>query len=119
MIFAVSNERIQWSLNFGPDSVILTVKDHLQQNNKKLRGKSSASLEHVVVPKTRSFGQSFSQNPQLLPTNKEHLKRGRRFWPVVERRIQIPAVMSNQTWKTMNFYRKSLRWSWMQSLDQG
>ena len=31
MIFSVSNERIHWSLDFGPNSVILIVKDVLQQ----------------------------------------------------------------------------------------
>ena len=31
MIFAVSNEGIQWCLDYGPDSVILTVKDLVQE----------------------------------------------------------------------------------------
>ena len=30
MIFAVTNRRIQWSLDFGPDSVVLIVKDFVQ-----------------------------------------------------------------------------------------
>ena len=31
MIFAVSNDGVEWSLDFGPDSVTLTVKDLVQE----------------------------------------------------------------------------------------
>ena len=31
MIFSVSNDGIEWSLDFGPDSVTLTVKDLVQE----------------------------------------------------------------------------------------
>ena len=31
IIFAVSNEGFRWSLNFGPDSVVLTVKDLVRE----------------------------------------------------------------------------------------
>ena len=31
MIFSVSNDGIQWSLDFGPDSVTLTVKSLVQE----------------------------------------------------------------------------------------
>ena len=31
MIFSVSNDLIEWSLDFGPDSVTLTVKDLVQE----------------------------------------------------------------------------------------
>ena len=40
MIFAISNERIQRSLDSGPDSVILTVKGFVQQLTKISREKS-------------------------------------------------------------------------------
>ena len=31
MIFSVPNEGIEWSLDFGPDSITLTVKDLVQE----------------------------------------------------------------------------------------
>ena len=31
MIFSVSNDSIEWSLDFGPDSVTLTVKDLVEE----------------------------------------------------------------------------------------
>ena len=34
MIFSVSNDSIEWSLDFGPDSVTLTVKDLVQGKTK-------------------------------------------------------------------------------------
>ena len=34
MIFSVSNDGIEWSLDFGPDSVTLTVKDLVQEMTK-------------------------------------------------------------------------------------
>ena len=31
MIFSVSNDGIEWSLDFGPDAVTLTVRDRVQE----------------------------------------------------------------------------------------
>ena len=36
MIFSVSNNGIEWSLDFGPDSVTLTLKDLVKKRQKVL-----------------------------------------------------------------------------------
>ena len=43
MIFSVSNDGIEWSLDFGPDSVTLTVKDLVQE-------KTISSAEILLAP---------------------------------------------------------------------
>ena len=72
---SVSNGGIQWSLDFGTDSVVLTVKDLVQKEDNELPRKSSASLE-LVVSKKRIFGQSFSSNPNHSQPRRNAKKEG-------------------------------------------
>ena len=64
MIFAVSNEGIQWCLDYGPDSVILTVKDLVQE--------MTTSSQEIPLPAWNllSQRQEFLDNPfaQVLIT---------------------------------------------------
>ena len=48
MIFSVSNDGIEWSLDFGPHSVTLTERSRPTNDNKFPRT-SSGSLELVIV----------------------------------------------------------------------
>ena len=61
MIFSVSNDRIEWSLDFGPDSVTLTVKDLVQE-------KTISSPETPLAP----WSLLLSQIQQFL---NNHLER--------------------------------------------
>ena len=62
MIFAVSKESIQWSMDFGPD-LFSDCKRSRPRNDNRLPRITSASLEPVEVPQTRIFGQSFGPSP--------------------------------------------------------
>ena len=61
MIFSVSNDGIEWSLDFGPDSVILTVKDLVHEMTK-------SSQENPLT----AWSLLLSQRQQFL---KNHLAR--------------------------------------------
>ena len=60
MISSVSNDGIECSLNFGPDSLILTVQGLISEKNNMFPGNSSCGLEVVVVSKTKFFDQPSS-----------------------------------------------------------
>ena len=60
MIFSVSNGGIEWSLDFGRDSVSLTVKDLVHEKTIGSQENFSASLELVVVPKRAIVEQTSS-----------------------------------------------------------
>ena len=60
MIFSVSNDAFEWSLDFEPDSVTLTIKDLVHELTVAFPRNSSGSLELVVVSKTRLFEYSSS-----------------------------------------------------------
>ena len=56
MIFPVSNDRIQWTLDFGPDSVTIALND-LEQNITISSQEISPSCRALaVVSKTRFLG---------------------------------------------------------------
>ena len=58
MQFTVSNNGTQWFLDFGPNSVVLSVKDldeNLTINSLEI---SAGSMVFVAIPKTRIFEQS-------------------------------------------------------------
>ena len=62
MVFPVSNDSIERSLYFEPDSFTLTVKDLVQQ----MTINSQKFLDLVVVSETRTFEQSFSTSSNYL-----------------------------------------------------
>ena len=57
MIFSVSNDGIEWPLDFGPDSVTLTVKDLVHEMTK-----SSQELPLAVWSLLMSQRQDFLSN---------------------------------------------------------
>ena len=59
MIFPVSNDGIQWSLDFVPDSYYCSKWSRPKYNN-QLSGNTPSSLEIALVSKTRLFEQSSS-----------------------------------------------------------
>ena len=58
MIFSVSNGGIDWSLDFGPDSVTLTEKDLVQEETK-----SSPEIPLAAWSLLLSQRQQFLNNP--------------------------------------------------------
>ena len=62
MVFSVSKDDIERSLDFEPDSFTLTVKDLLQE----MTISSQKILDLVVVSKTRIFEQSASMSSNYL-----------------------------------------------------
>ena len=60
MIFSVSNDVFEWSLDLGPDSVTLTVKDLVQEMIISSQEIHPGSLELVVVSKTTVLEQPSS-----------------------------------------------------------
>ena len=56
-IFPVSNDGTEWSLDYGPDSVTMTVRDLVRQMTKRFPRNSSPSLGLVVVSEARLFKQ--------------------------------------------------------------
>ena len=59
MIFSVSNDGIQWSLDFGPDTVTLTVKDVVQQKTISSQEIPLAAWSLLLLLSQR---QDFSKN---------------------------------------------------------
>ena len=54
MIFSVSNDGIQWTLNFGPDSVTVTVKE-LDQNIKICSQETPLAAWQVLLSQRQDF----------------------------------------------------------------
>ena len=66
MIFSVSNDGVEWSLDFGPDSVTLTVNELVQEIT-KLPRTSFGSVDLLRLSETKFFEQpssACSRNPQ-------------------------------------------------------
>ena len=59
MIFAVSSEKIEWSLDFGPDSVALTVKDLVQEMTIGSR-ENTSSAWNLLLSRRQEFSDSHS-----------------------------------------------------------
>ena len=57
MIFSVSNEGIEWSLDFGPDSATLTQRSHPRKNKKSKKVLPLAASSLLL-----SHGQDFFNN---------------------------------------------------------
>ena len=70
MIFSVSNFGIQWTQDFGPDSVTIAVYD-LDQNITISSREISLAAWHLLLSQRQDF---LNNHLQLLPTKREHLK---------------------------------------------
>ena len=61
MIFSVSNDGIQWTLDFGPGSVTIAVND--PKFNNQLTRNTPSCLAFAVVSKTSVFENHLAQVP--------------------------------------------------------
>ena len=116
LIFTVFNKKIQWFLDFGPDSLILTVKGLLPEMTKSSRGFLLSAWNFL------SQGQNFLDphlaRIQSLPTSNEYLKSKRKFSLMLECKIWIPEAMSYRIWMNLKSSEKILSCNWMLSLDR-
>ena len=73
MIFSVSNDGIQWTLDFGPDSATITVNDLDQILPISSREIPLAAWQLLLSQRQDFLNNHLAQVP-IIPTNKEHLK---------------------------------------------
>ena len=70
MIFSVSNDGIQWTLDFGPDSVTIAVNDLVKNITISSREKPRAAWQ-LLLSQRQDFLNNHLARVQLLPTKKE------------------------------------------------
>ena len=70
MIFSVSNNGIEWSLEFGQDSIILNVKDVVQVITIISQAIPLTAL-NLLLSQTKAFLKTIRRKFQLPPTRKE------------------------------------------------
>ena len=73
MFFSVSNDRIEWSFDFGHDSVTLTVKDFGQEMTISPK-EFLRQLGARCCRTGKAFSTTMRREFQLPLTNKEHTK---------------------------------------------
>ena len=67
MIFSVSNDGTEWSLDFGPDSVTLTVKDLAQELTKNSQEIPLAAC-CLLLSRTQQFLNNHIARVPVTPT---------------------------------------------------
>ena len=77
MILSVSNNGIEWSLEFEPDSVHLTVKDLLQEITISSQGNPLAAWSLLLSQRQDFLNNQLREFP-LPPTMKGLLRRGKK-----------------------------------------
>ena len=70
MIFAVSKEEIQWSLDFGPDYVILTVKDVVQEKTLSVQKNLLPAWNLLLSQRQEILDSRIAQIP-IAPNQKQ------------------------------------------------
>ena len=68
MIFSVSNDGVEWSLDFGPDSVTLTVKDLVQEMTKSSQEVPLAAWSLLLSPRQQFLNNHLAR----VPVNPNH-----------------------------------------------
>ena len=63
MIFSLSNDGIEWSLEFGPDSVTLTLKDLVQEMTKNSQEVSLAAWSLMLSPRQKVLNNHLARVP--------------------------------------------------------
>ena len=81
MIFSVSNDGIEWTLDLCPDSVSIAVND-LDQNLTIISQEIPLAAWQLLLSQRQDFLNNHQRNFQLLPTNREHLKGQKKYSPV-------------------------------------
>ena len=72
MIFCVPNGGIEWSLDFGPDSVTLTVKDLVQEMTTSSQKNPLAAWSWFLSRRQQFLNNHLARVP-VTPTSKEHM----------------------------------------------
>ena len=63
MIFSISNDVFEWSLDFGPDSVTSTVKDLVQEKTISPQGKPLAAWSLLLSQRQQFLNNHLAQVP--------------------------------------------------------
>ena len=79
MIFSVSNDGIEWSPDFGPDSVTLTVKDLVQEMTKSSQELPLAAWSLLLSQRQQFLHNHLARVPVTL-TTKEHINWGTKYF---------------------------------------
>ena len=72
MIFSVSNDGIEWSLDFGPDSVTLTVKDLVQEMTISSQEISLAAWSLLLFQKQRFLNNHLARVTVTINQQETH-----------------------------------------------
>ena len=73
MLIPVSNDGTEWSLDFGPDSVTLTVKGLVQEMTISSRESPLAAWSLLLSQRQQFLNNHLARVP-ITPTSKEHMK---------------------------------------------
>ena len=63
MFFSVSNDSIEWSLDFGPDSVTLTVKNLVQETTRSSQEKPLAAWSLLLYHRQQFLNNHLARVP--------------------------------------------------------
>ena len=80
MIFSVCNDGIEWSLDFGPDSVTLTVKDLVQEMTISSQEKLLAAWS-LLLSQRRQFLNNHLAGVPVTPNQQgtREIKKGTQY----------------------------------------
>ena len=71
MIFSVSNDDIEWSLDFGPDSVTLTVKDLVQRTDINSSQEFPLATWSLLMSQRQQFSNNRLARVPVTPNQQE------------------------------------------------
>ena len=66
MIFSVSNDGIEWSIDFGPDSVTLTIKRSRPRKDNKFPRNSSTAWSLLLTQRKQFLNNHLARVPVTL-----------------------------------------------------
>ena len=74
MVFPVSNDRIQWTLDFGPDSVTIAVND-LEQNITISSQEIPPAAGHLLLSQRQDFLDNHQSRVPITPNQEETMEK--------------------------------------------
>ena len=86
MQITVSSNGTQWILDFGPDSLVFSVKG-LDENITITSLEIPLAAWSLLLSKDKNFWTITCLEFQYLPTNTKNLKREKKHFPVLEHKI--------------------------------
>ena len=98
--FTVSNNGTQWILDFGPDSVVLSVND-LDENLTISSLENPLAAWSLLLSQRQEFWTITCFEFPLLPTNREHLRREKstlQCWSTRYRHWGLRAIRIRRHW---------------------